>query len=158
LEQGDSWSFGFKTRDGFVSQLTTAVNWWDPEVVIIEDLPHGVQFMRLVKSVCRLQGRIEQSFLKVGARHKILWVPPTVWKQHYKLNGKDTAKLIEPKAQELYGYEPPINHLVLHGKERTEAKKIRTDYAAAYLMGKWAQEMFDIHGTYDLINTARVED
>ncbi len=157
LRQGDSWDRGMKTRDQFVRELGQVAHEFRPKVVLIEDIPHGITRLIMVKSVIRLQGRIEQYFTMIGLQRILLWVPPTLWKGHYKLNGKDTAGLIEPKALDMYGYEPPIDLADYKGK-LTAAKKIRTDYAAAYLIGRWGLETWEAKGTYDVGNAARSED
>jgi hypothetical protein len=50
-----------------------------PEVMLIEDLPHGLKFAALVKRVCRIQGRIVELMEQYGQRDKILFVPPALW-------------------------------------------------------------------------------
>jgi hypothetical protein len=155
VTQGDSWARGTKTRDEFVTELTLAVQDLKPAVVLVEDVPHGITRLIMVKSVIRLQGAIEYAY-GPHRRSKILWVPPTTWKAHYKLNGVDTAKLIEPKALELFGYEPPIDLADYKGK-LTAARKVRTDYAAAFLMAKWAQKTKADTGQYEVKTTQRSE-
>jgi hypothetical protein len=62
IDQFDSWQI---SEDVFIRRLTAP---WlmpnfdnddpPPTSMVIEDLPHGLQYSTLVKTVCRLQGRI----------------------------------------------------------------------------------------------------
>ncbi len=47
-----------------------------PDALVVEDLPHGVQFMTNTKNVCRLQGRIVQAMYDLGALDCVRFIAP----------------------------------------------------------------------------------
>ena len=130
-----------------------------PDVMLIEDLPHGLKFAALVKRVCRLQGRIVEVMAQYGQRDKILFVPPALWQRHYHRQlGEKWPDAVVPVA-ERHSYAPP--NLVEEGMkaaERTIAKKVMTDYCAAYLIANWGLEQLERHGTFDVEGTQRYTD
>lgn len=131
--------------------------WTDgpPAVLVIEDLPHKLPFMTLIKTVCRMQGRIQEKMDRIGYKQDVLWVPPATWQRTYGIGtAKGAAKLVQPKAEEL-GYTVPLDYTVYKGKDRAAARKVNTDYCSAYLIGRWATEYFKEHGTYDAPTTQR---
>lgn len=126
-----------------------------PAVMVVEDLPHRLPFMTLIKTVCRMQGRIEEKMDRVGYKKDVLWVPPSTWQRSYGIGtAKGAAKLVQPKAEEL-GYVPPLDFTQYKGKDRAAARKANTDYCSAYLIGRWAAGYFKEHGTYDAPTTQR---
>lgn len=135
LQQGHSWG---SSEDTFVDSLVGIATIFRPDHILLEDLPHGVKFMGITKAVCRLQGRIGDRLFHARLRDRALFVPPTTWKAHYGLNGKGSAERVLPAAEAL-GYVPPLDYTTYHGPDRTAARKARTDYAAAYLLGRWGQ-------------------
>lgn len=130
-----------------------------PEVMLIEDLPHGLKFAALVKRVCRIQGRIAEVMEQYGHRDKILFVPPALWQRYYKrLPDEKWPDAVVPVA-ERNCYRPP--NLVEDGMkavERNIAKKVMTDYCAAYLIGKWGLDQLEKQGTFDIDGTQRYTD
>lgn len=130
-----------------------------PDVMLIEDLPHGLKFAALVKRVCRIQGRIAEVMEQAGHRDKILFVPPALWQRHYKrVADEKWPDAVVPVAHR-HGYTPP--DLVGEGMkaaERTIAKKVMTDYCAAYLIGFWGLAQLEKHGTFDVEGTQRYTD
>lgn len=155
IDQTDSWQLN---EDEFLDWITLP---WKfdvgiPDVLVIEDLPFKLPFMKITKKVCQLQGRIEEKMFQYGYRDKILYVAPAVWLRSYGIKtAKDSAKLVEPKAKE-FGFVSPIDYTVFHGKDRQIAKKVSGDYAAAFLIGLWALNYHKEHGTYDSPQTSRV--
>src|SRR5215469_16482679 len=77
-DQDNSWQ---KTESEWVDCIVS--HFYDPNplptVLVIEDLPHGVGYKKLVKDVCRIQGRIYQLMHSVGEENRIVFVPPQVW-------------------------------------------------------------------------------
>lgn len=126
-----------------------------PDVLVVEDLPYKLPFMKITKKVCQIQGRIEEKMHQVSYRHSVLFLPPATWMRSYGIKtSKDAAKLVQPKAEEL-GYVPPMDYNEYRGKDRQTARKVNTDYAAAFLIGTWATNYFKEHGTYDAPTTSR---
>jgi hypothetical protein len=130
-----------------------------PEVMLIEDLPHGLKFAALVKRVCRLQGRIVELMEQYGHRDKILFVPPALWQRYYKRVADEKWPDAVVPVAERHGYKPP--NLVEEGMkavERNTAKKVMTDYCASYLIGFWGLAQLETHGTFDIEGTQRYTD
>lgn len=130
-----------------------------PDVMLIEDLPHGLKFAALVKRVCRLQGRIVEVMEQAGHRDKILFVPPALWQRRYKrLADEKWPDAVVPVAHR-HGYTPPdLVEEGMRAAERTIAKKVMTDYCAAYLIGFWGLDQLETHGTFDVEGTQRYTD
>lgn len=119
-----------------------------PIAMIVEDLPHGVAYRTVVKSVCRLQGRLYERMHAYG-RHSRLWfVQPQVWRKHHQMKNGTGPEAVIPVAAAL-GYQPPDG--IQGGKPLV--RKIRTDYCAAFLIGRWALHYLSNLGP-DVENTA----
>lgn len=159
LTQFDS----FLTReDAFIYTIASA--WMfasehrTPEVMVVEDLPHGLKYSTLIKTVCRLQGRIVQ------AMHDdytdILFLAPREWRSHYLGLERGTGpEAVVPVAAE-FGYTPPLENLLTRAKGnggKTKAMKVATDYCAAYLIARWAIETKRKYGTFDVPGTSRYD-
>lgn len=136
-----------------------------PDVLVIEDLPHRLPFMTNIKDVCRLQGRLVERMHRYGAMNKILFVPPAEWKRHYGAplkQGTGPTAVVEVAVR--MGYLPPDldSRMVINPKtgrpkagERATAKKVLTDYCAAYLIGRWAVDSAISQNTFDVARTSR---
>lgn len=130
-----------------------------PEVMLIEDLPHGLKFAALVKRVCRIQGRIVEVMEQYGQRDKILFVPPALWQRSYKRVADEKWPDAVVPVADRHGYRAP--NLVEEGMkalERNTAKKVMTDYCAAYLIGYWGLAQLESQGTFDVDGTQRYTD
>lgn len=154
----DSWKI---SEQEFVRQVCLPFTVGDkaPEVMLIEDLPHGLKFAALVKRVCRIQGRIIEVMEQVGHRDRILFVPPALWQRYYKRKLDEKWPDAVVPVAERHLYTPP--NLVEEGMkaaERNIAKKVMTDYCAAYLIGYWGLAQQDQHGTFDIDGTQRYTD
>lgn len=125
-----------------------------PKILIIEDLPKRVLFMKITKKVLRIQGRIIDRMNQLGFGDSILFVSPVEWQKYFNIHGKGASERVQPKAEDL-GYVPPMDFTQFHGKERTEARKVNTDYCAAYLIGLWAVNYYKEFNTYDAKDTER---
>lgn len=158
LEQFDSWAYD---EAGFVGKLSSYWFYTDkpvPDIMIVEDLPHGLAYTKLVKKVLRLQGRIVQAlnfFVHDGEQH-VVFVAPASWRSHYKGMERGTgAGAVFPVASSL-GYRPPDMYQYTKGKGgRTLAAKIESDYCAAYLIAHWAVDMKKKFNTFDVVGTSR---
>lgn len=130
-----------------------------PKVMLIEDLPHGLKFAALVKRVCRIQGRIAEVMEQFGQRDKILFVPPALWQRSYKrLPDEKWPDAVVPVAERRF-YQPPNKvEEGMKAAERTIARKVMTDYCAAYLIGMWGLDQLETHGTFDIDGTQRYTD
>lgn len=152
IHQWDSWQ---KTETEFLDTITTP---WrsgtPPDVLIVEDLPHGVPYMTVVKDVCRLQGRIVERMNSFGHIKAIGFVQPAAWRAHFDLKQGSGPAAVIPVAEQ-YGYWPPDLTDRTGKGDRATARKVATDYAAAYLIGRWALDFFDEHGTFDAPRTSR---
>jgi hypothetical protein len=138
----------------------------DPDVIAVEDLPHSLKFASLVKSVCRLQGRLIAALEERGLADRVLFVPPACWQRHFDgvwRQGKDGS---HAKAVEL-GYTPPPmleryaeQLAALTGAPRSALRsklvKALTDYEDAFLIARWALDVRRDKGTFDVPSTQRV--
>ena len=157
FHQCDSWQ---STETWFIDTITQPWRYATapPDALVIEDLPPRVPWMTVVKDVCRLQGRIAERMMQYGWREAMLFVQPAVWRGHY---GEDLKQGTGPNAvlpvAEQHGYHWPSDlkdRAVGRGTKAT-ANKVATDYCAAYLIGRWALDYFDEHGTFDAPRTSR---
>lgn len=155
--QVDSWGgtetlFIDRITAPWALEATTAT----PDALIVEDLPQRVPFMTVTKAVCRLQGRIIERMAGYGRVGAIVFVPPAEWRRHYEGLERGTGPAaVVPVAARL-GYTPPDLTARITGKgDRARARKVATDYCAAFLIGRWALSTFDTHGTFDVATTSR---
>lgn len=157
--QGDSWQ---KPQAEFVDAITDPFDpahpaYANPDVLVIEDLPARLPFMTNVRDVCRLQGRIVERMWVHGAVDKIMFVQPATWQAHYTELGMKRGAgpaVVVPVAAQL-GYTPPDLTARTGKGERATARKVATDYCAAYLIGRWAQDTVNSTGKYDASRTSR---
>lgn len=159
LSQLDSWQ---TTEDAFIYTLISpwmfASKYQTPDVMVIEDLPHGLNYSTLIKTVCRLQGRIAQAMHETtdGDSDNVLFVAPATWRAHYRGLERGTgAAAVVPVAAAL-GYTPPDFTVRAKGNGgKTRADKVATDYCSAFLIARWAIDAYVEHGTYDVPGTSR---
>jgi hypothetical protein len=157
LWQLDSWD---QTEDRFIYLLTS---WWlrrdAPEVMVVEDLPHGLKYSTLVKTVCRIQGRIVQAMSETtdGDWNDMVFVAPATWRAHFELKRGTGAEAVFPASAAL-GYTPPDLTARAKGNGgKTRATKVASDYCSAYLIARWAVDMKKTHDTYDVAGTSRYD-
>lgn len=134
-----------------------------PEFLVIEDLPHGLKYSTLIKSVCRLQGRIAQAMSDTyhGEVDDVLFIAPAEWRRVYPGLERGTGPdAVVPVAAEL-GYEPPMDELLKRAEGvkggKAIARKVATDYCSAYLIARWAITTKIKFGTYDVVGTSRYD-
>lgn len=136
-----------------------------PDVLVIEDLPHRLPFMTNIKDVCRLQGRMVERMHSYGAMDKIIFIPPAEWKRHYGeplKQGTGPGAVVELAARLGYVMPDLDSRMVINPKtgkpaagERATAKKVITDYCAAYLIGRWMATCYWNQNTFDVARTSR---
>jgi hypothetical protein len=154
----DSWQ---QSQDSFVYHL---IAWWNhpqpPDVMVVEDLPHGLKYSTLVKTVCRLQGRIVQAMHATtdGGTGDVLFAAPSAWRSHYPQATRGTGPGIVVPIAKHFGYTaPPLMHRAKGNGGRSRADKVATDYCSAYLIARWAIDMKHTYGTYDVPGTSRYD-
>jgi hypothetical protein len=161
LGQFDSWQ---RTEEQFIYAIVT--HWafgvgekQFPEILVIEDLPHGLKYSTLIKTVLRLQGRIVQAMHEMpnGMTEDILFAAPAEWRKTYDGMGRGTGPEIVVPVSERYGYVPPDLTDRAKGVKggRAIARKVVTDYCSAYLIARWALTAKQQYGTYDIVGTSR---
>lgn len=151
--QSDSWG---ATEHEFITAIT---GFWGsphwaigPDVLVVEDLPHRLPFANLVKRVCRMQGRVAERMEMAGELDKLLFVAPAVWRKHFHGLERGTGPDAVVGVAADIGYTPPdLSSRVKKAGDKAIAKKVATDYAAAFLIGVWAQDMRYRYGTFDEI-------
>jgi hypothetical protein len=160
ISQFDSW---VNDEDVFVHKL--AVHRYNdgpstPDVMIVEDLPHGLNYTKLVKKVLRLQGRIvhAMNMYHPGGAKLIVFAAPNAWRAHFQGMERGTGSAAVFPVSAGFGYVPP------DFTERTKGKggnglatKIASDYCSAYLIARWAIDMNTRYGTYDVPGTSRYD-
>lgn len=157
VKEFDSWGV---PEDAFVYRLSA---YWlrpePPEVMIVEDLPHGLSYSGVIKTVCRLQGRLVQAMHETtdGDWNDIVFAAPAAWRAHHGIKrGTGVTALFE--ACWRYGYAPPdLTERAKGNGGRTRAQKVASDYCSAYLIGRWAVDMKKQHGTFDVAETSRYD-
>lgn len=160
LKQFDSWQV---TEEQFIYLCAADWLWcWGdeepPEVMVVEDLPHGLRYSTLVKTVLRLQGRFVQAMHEMphGQTEDILFAAPAEWRRTFPGLERGTGpEAVVPVAAGL-GYTPPDLTARTVGKgAKAIARKVQTDYCSAYLIARWAIDTKKTHGTFDVIGTSR---
>lgn len=155
LHQVDSWGC---TEDVFLKELCRPFTWGNPpSVMVVEDLPHGLNYSTLIKTVCRLQGRLYEGMQALGRGDQILYLAPAEWRKTYEGMGRGTGPKVVVEVAARYGYAPPTD-LMTRAKGnggKTVADKVATDYCSAYLIARWAVTTKKQKGTYDIVGTSR---
>jgi hypothetical protein len=131
-----------------------------PDVMAVEDLPHGVRYSTLIKDVLRLQGRIVEAMEQTarGSSSDILFIAPRAWRAHYPGLERGTGAMAVIDVAEKLGYKPEWDKIFERAKGnggKTKADKVASDYCSAYLIGRWALDMKAKYGTYDVPGTCR---
>lgn len=152
---GEWHSWNVSTVD-FIDAVVSPFEQWDvlPEILLIEDVPHGLPFQGGVRKVCRLQGRIIERMASFGLEDRIVFYPPALWQREMGV-WKQGPEIVIPESAKL-GYQPP--NLVTPEMKKTatkKAEKIMSDYCAAFLMGRCAQKFKVEQGTYDVNQSSR---
>ncbi len=157
LKEFDSWQM---TEDAFVYRL--AAFWMQadpPEVMVVEELPHGLGYSGVIKTVCRLQGRIVQAMHDTieGDWNNIVFAAPAAWRTHFGLKRGTGVEAVFDMSARL-GYQPPdLRERAKGNGGRTRAQKVASDYCSAFCIGHWAIDMKKTHGTYDVAETSRYD-
>lgn len=140
--------------------LRMQVEQW-PDAMVVEDLPHGLKYSTLIKTVCRLQGRIVQAMHEMpnGQTEDVLFVAPAEWRRHFTGLERGTGpEAVVPVAAE-FGYVPPDLTDRIEGVKggKAIARKVQTDYCSAYLIARWAIDAKKKYDTYDIVGTSRYD-
>lgn len=156
-------------REGeFIRRLTAP--WKDrqpPDILVVEDIPHGVSFGTSSKKASRLQGRIADQLDALGRLDSLLFVPPALWQRHMGVwrmgpkGAKDKAAEYGYHAPDLMDGRYPIPpkgagdpaKAKARSKVLTSLNKAKTDYVDAFLIAQWAQEIHDDLGTFWVAQT-----
>lgn len=157
VDQWDSWG---RTETAFINLLTEC--WYAsdffiiPDVMVVEDLPHRLPFASLVKQVCRLQGRIVERMDSHGAADAVLFLPPAVWRKGFAGLERGTGPgAVVSVAADLGYTAPDLTARIGKAADKVIARKVATDYCAAFLIGTWARTTFAATGSYDAPATSR---
>jgi hypothetical protein len=146
----------------------------EPDVLLIEDVPHQMRFDTVTKAVVRMQGRVIHRMDELRVVDKILFVPPALWQRGFTSLGYSDGKELWRARSEVYaafaerhfGYEPP-NLLELHKSEyeelhhearaklRAPLKKLMTDFVDAFLIAKFFELYYERNGTFDAPSAQR---
>lgn len=159
VRQESTWTYLYSLnpradpRDYLAKAVTDAAECY--ALLVCEDIPPIHRFGSIEKLVCRLQGSlIEKAHL---ANVPLVFVMPSLWQRAMGVWRKPPTAS-EALAVEL-GYTPPdiMTRFIAEdripvsgGEERRQmrdlAKKIRTDYVSAFLIGVWAQREIEQKG------------
>lgn len=159
LAQWDSWQVRETTFIDFLVSPWAEGAMPLPHVLLIEDLPHRLSFIGPVKNVCRLQGRIVERMASFGFEREVVFVPPAEWRKYYpalRKRGSGPNEVV-PVAKTFGNYDPPDLTYRFRGDrgEKAVARKVQTDYCAAYLIGFWGTSCWYNYGTFDVPGTHR---
>jgi hypothetical protein len=156
LNQFDSWG---KARNEFLAIITAPWRYaTTPAALIVEDLPHGVRYMTVTKAVCRLQGRIIERMDSYGSADAIVFVQPETWRRSFPGLERGTGPGAVVGVAAGLGYDPPdLSSRVVKSGDKATARKVATDYCAAFLIARWAVTTYAAHGTFDVAGTSRQE-
>lgn len=159
VEQFDSWG---RSEHDFIREVTefwSAAKHPPPDVMIVEDLPHKLPFSTLIKRVCRIQGRIiERMHVAGDYQDQVVFLQPSEWRRTYDGMGRGTGPDIVVPVAATFGYTPPdlSERAAVKGSGgNTVAKKVATDYCAAFLIARWAISQKLEYGTFDVPGTTR---
>lgn len=160
IAQWDSWGM---TEDEFITSIVDA---WDfyidtelrPDVLVIEDLPHGLGYSGVIKTVCRMQGRIVEAMHRAGWGYDdVIFAAPAAWRAHFGVKRGTGVEAVFAAAAKL-GYCPPdLTQRAKGNGGRTRAQKVASDYCSAFCIAHWAVDMNKAHGTYDVAETSRYD-
>lgn len=161
IAEWDSWQ---KTEAEFIDLITSP--WREPElqygerapdVMVVEDLPHRLPFSGLVKAVSRIQGRIVERMYSLAAADCIVFVPPAEWRRGFDGMGRGTGPDVVVPVSAAMGYTSPDLTDRAAGVRggKAVARKVGTDYCAAFLIATWAMTGRARHNTWDLPGTTR---
>ena len=142
LRQWDTWN---RTTRQFLLDVTAPfLGYPAPDILVVEDLPHRLPFNNIVREVCRLQGRFIEKMDSYGLLTKLVFVPPAEWRRCYAglKNGTGPDAVI-PVAAELGYTAPPelVERAVGIKGGKAIARKVATDYCAAYLIARYAADI-----------------
>jgi hypothetical protein len=158
LVQFDSWG---RQESAFIHELIETYVWGDgdPDVMVVEDLPHGLRYSTLIKTVCRLQGRIyDRLQFTVQCGDEILYVAPAEWRRTFTGMERGTGAEAVTPVSAAFGYQPPdLSERAKVKGGKAIARKVATDYCSAYLIARWAIDTKSKYGTYDVTGTSRYD-
>lgn len=154
LSQADTWGLDEHQAIDLITAEWTRPN--PPLAMVVEDLPHRLPFAGLVRQVCRLQGRILERMNSLGALDAVLFAPPAEWRKTYPGLERGTGPdAVVPVAARL-GYTPPdLTRRATKAGDKAKARKVQTDYCAAYLIARWAVTQYAQHRSFDIPGTTR---
>lgn len=155
INEFDSWG---RSEDAFIFELVDRyAN--RHNVMVVEDLPHGLRYSTLIKTVCRLQGRIyDRLQWRTGRGDTILYVAPAEWRRTFPGMERGTGPEAVTPVSATFGYQPPdLSERAKVKGGKAIARKVATDYCSAYLIARWAIDTKKKHGTYDVTGTSRYD-
>lgn len=141
-----------KSSFQLVKEIAQSAKSFDVSVVMVEDVPHGINKLFMVKSVLRLQGMLILALIIADKLDVTFFVTPNSWMKHFncvKKRGQSDADHIEDlrSAAAYLGYTAPdlVADYIKSLPEGTKVlkkhtnplEKSRTDYVAAFLIGQW---------------------
>lgn len=165
----------FDSRDKspreFVECIAKLVHNWNPQHILVEDVPFGISSQFQTKPVTRLQG-----MLMYAMDRDFYFVSPSQWQNSYPgvarapkgmtKNAADKYRIEQArKHAEDLGYSPPdlvaqwqIEHPDLKPLKRYTAplEKSMTDYVSAYLMSDWLMKNVDTYTTLSGVQISNI--
>lgn len=157
--QGSPWHYARKPMDHQRAYLTSVVSAaiYNHALLVIEDMPAGMKrFDTITKNAARLQGMVEEKCRNGG--QPFVYVMPSLWQRTLGV-----WKMTLPQQEKIaieWGFTPPDvlaeweaegqippKGNPLRDAARTKAKKIRSDFVSAYLIGVWAQHEIEKQGS-----------
>lgn len=145
-----------KSAFQFVEELVSAVVDFEPDLILVEDVPYGISSQAMVKPVLRLQGILIHALGQIDALDHTIFVNPSTWQKEYKGVARGPALDRIEAARfhaDFMGYQPPnlvAEHIAalpegkrVLKKDTNPLEKTMTDYIDAFLMARWSYNIGD---------------
>lgn len=151
--QFDSWG---KTIFEFAEEVADTASEFEVNLIIVEDIPHGIKFLAQTKPPATAQGVLWDELNRVDELDKARLLQPAIWQRHFEGVWKGGWQGAQAAAQ-LLGYTHP-DLITVHEAEippkapentkaradiRAKLRKAQTDYNDAFLIGRWSLDVGD---------------
>jgi hypothetical protein len=157
-----------KSAFEFCQEIRQAAVDFDPDVILVEDVPYGISSQAMTKPVLRLQGILIRYL--ANWLDRVVFINPSTWQRDYEGVATAPRDIPKGKQRDVYrqnkakehaaarGYSPPdlVAAYVATLPEGTRVlkkhtdplEKSMTDYIDAFLMTDWLSKFETIEDLY----------